>query len=113
MYQIFFDNKEPISVDINLNHHQISGVVNHQPFVAEIHQTHPFEYFVQYNSRSYNILVLKANHEDKTFVLKINGKRVTLQVKDKFDLLLQQLGMDKAMSRKVENIKAPMPGKNH
>jgi biotin carboxyl carrier protein len=112
MYQVFLEgNKEPISVDINIRHQQVSGVVNHQPFTAEIEKTHPFEYYIRYNHHSYNILILKVNNEEKTLTLKINGKRVTLQVKDKFDLLLQQLGMDKAMSKKVENIKAPMPGK--
>lgn len=33
-----------------------------------------------------------------------------MELKDKYDELLQQLGMDKMLSAKVNDLKAPMPG---
>lgn len=110
MYQIQFDDQTIFNAEINIQQHQVSGTINKQSFSAEIIPAHQFEYFIKYNNHSYNILILKANREEKTLTLKINGKRATIIIKDKFDLLLQQLGMDKLSHKKTENIKAPMPG---
>lgn len=109
MYKIYFKDKE-INLDIQLNKNIITGIINHQPFNAEIIQTHTFEYFIRYKNHSYNIIILKVNTEEKKLVLKINGKRAEVQVKDKFDLLLEQLGMDKMKNVHHDTIKAPMPG---
>jgi biotin carboxyl carrier protein len=42
--------------------------------------------------------------------IKINQTTYNVSVKDKYDELLHQLGLDKALSNKLTNIKAPMPG---
>jgi len=60
--------------------------------------------------RSYTAEVLKTNHEEKTFIIRVNGNRYTVQLKDKYDDLLKKLGMDTASSLKVKEMKAPMPG---
>lgn len=59
---------------------------------------------------SYTAEVVSHIAADKTFQLKVNGSIYNVQVKDKYDELLHQLGLDKAMSHKLSNIKAPMPG---
>ncbi len=111
MYQIHLDNQQVITIDeIKLNENIITGKINNTAFSVEIQQTHTYEYFLRYNNQSFNILLLKFFPEEKKIILKINGKRTSLQIKDKFDLLLEQLGMDKLSSKKTESIKAPMPG---
>jgi biotin carboxyl carrier protein len=40
----------------------------------------------------------------------LNGQRQVINVKDRFDDLLQQLGMDSSSVRKDTSVKAPMPG---
>jgi len=110
MYQIFFDGDKKINVELNLKNNQISGKIDNVNFSAELQQTHKYEYFIRYQNQSFSILLLKAFPEEKKLVLKINGKRVEVSVKDKFDLLLEQLGMDKLSHKKIDSIKAPMPG---
>ncbi|HEX7412911.1 MAG TPA: acetyl-CoA carboxylase biotin carboxyl carrier protein subunit, partial [Bacteroidia bacterium] len=53
-----------------------------------------------------------VNHNvaEKSFQIKVNQTTYNLAVKDKYDELLHQLGLDKVMVSKVSNIKAPMPG---
>ena len=34
----------------------------------------------------------------------------TIQVKDRFDLLLEQMGMSQVAAHKINEVKAPMPG---
>jgi biotin carboxyl carrier protein len=43
-------------------------------------------------------------------VLKINGQRIELQAKDRFDRLLDRMGLSSATVAKVNEVKAPMPG---
>lgn len=62
------------------------------------------------NSRSYTAEVLKANREEKNFVIRVNGNKYTVQLKDKYDELLKELGIDTSSAKKVKELKAPMPG---
>jgi len=62
------------------------------------------------DNRSFVCEVLSTDPATKTFSIKVNGKVFDVQVKDRFDDLLHQLGMDKAATQKVNVIKAPMPG---
>jgi biotin carboxyl carrier protein len=54
--------------------------------------------------------VLKLNAEEKTMTLRVNSKKFTIQLQDKYDQLLKSLGMDSLAAKKVNDIKAPMPG---
>ena len=62
------------------------------------------------DNKSYNAEVLKANKEEKTFVIRVNGNKYTVELKDKYDDLLKELGMEMGSSAKVKELKAPMPG---
>lgn len=62
------------------------------------------------NHRSFLCEVLSADAQRKSLEIKVNGKVFHAEVKDRFDELLHQLGMDKVATSKVNVIKAPMPG---
>lgn len=53
---------------------------------------------------------MSANSTEKTFLIRIHGNIYKVQVADRFDALLRDMGMDMAQSRKASDIKAPMPG---
>ena len=59
---------------------------------------------------SYNAEVLKANTEEKSFIIRVNGNKYTVQLKDKYDELLEKLGMNNTSAAKIKDIKAPLPG---
>jgi biotin carboxyl carrier protein len=67
-------------------------------------------YHILWNSRSYTVELIEAVPTDKTFRFIINGQLFETTVKDRFDLLLEGLGMQASVSRKINNLKAPMPG---
>ncbi len=67
-------------------------------------------FHILHNKKSYKAEVVKADKVTKTFTFKINNHTHTVEVKDKFDMLLEKLGMTNSVSSKVNNIKAPMPG---
>ena len=62
------------------------------------------------NNKSYTAEIVKSNHEEKSFVVRVNGNKYTVQLKDKYDVLLKELGMENVATLSVKDLKAPMPG---
>lgn len=67
-------------------------------------------YHIIKDNKTYDVDIIKFNKEDKTALVKVNGTKYELKIADKFDELLKNLGMDNLSAKKVNNIKAPMPG---
>jgi biotin carboxyl carrier protein len=67
-------------------------------------------YHIIESDRSYNAEVIKADYENKTFKIRVNSEIIDICIKDKFDDLLEKLGMQKTSALKIKEIKAPMPG---
>jgi biotin carboxyl carrier protein len=61
-------------------------------------------------SKSYKAEIVKTDPATKSFQIKVNGTIFPVEVKDKFDLLLEKMGMNASTTSKVNTIKAPMPG---
>ncbi len=62
------------------------------------------------DNKSYNATLISFNAEEKTMVINVNGNDYEISIKDKYDLLLQQLGITAKSASAVQSIKAPMPG---
>ena len=67
-------------------------------------------FHIIHNKKSYLAEIVKSDASTKTFTIKVNGVVQTIVLKDKFDLLLEKMGMTSANTSKINNIKAPMPG---
>jgi biotin carboxyl carrier protein len=85
-------------------------IVNGQLFKLDIERLSEGYFHILHNNRSYRAEVVKADHKTKSFLIKINGSIYPVELKDRFDLLLEKMGMNSGSSGKVNNIKAPMPG---
>tara|TARA_B110000046_G_scaffold23553_1_gene22474 strand:- start:3770 stop:4300 length:531 start_codon:yes stop_codon:yes gene_type:complete len=70
----------------------------------------PGKFHIIKNKKSYSVEVVGADAANKTFELKVNNNTYKTKVEDRFDLLLQQLGMDNLASNVAKELKAPMPG---
>lgn len=62
------------------------------------------------NAKSYRAKLIKLEEGAKSMIIEINGNEYTIALKDKYDILLEKLGMNTMASTKVNNLKAPMPG---
>jgi biotin carboxyl carrier protein len=67
-------------------------------------------FHIVYGTKSYTAELLKADYATKSFQFRINGNNYSVAVKDRFDLLLEKMGMNNNAASKLNNIKAPMPG---
>jgi len=68
------------------------------------------KFHVIINNSSYNIELLAKDENAKNQIILVNGQKQIVEIKDKYDDLLKQLGMDKLMGNKANLLKAPMPG---
>jgi biotin carboxyl carrier protein len=85
-------------------------LLNNQPVKADWITIGPYKYHVIVNHQSHSIEFLGADESGKQLTLVVNGQKQIVQIEDKYDVLLKQLGMDKLTSSKVNEVKAPMPG---
>lgn len=85
-------------------------LLDESPFNWDISPIGPNTFHIIKDSKSYTAEVVQADYQAKTFTFKINGITQTVSVKDRFDLLLDKLGMSNANAQQVNTVKAPMPG---
>jgi biotin carboxyl carrier protein len=62
------------------------------------------------NKVSYRCLLMKKDESRKNMVISVNDTEYTINIKDKYDILLEKLGMSDMAVKKMKDIKAPMPG---
>ncbi len=70
----------------------------------------PNKYHLIINHQSFTIELLEKSENQKTMRILVNGIKQEVSIKDKYDHLLSELGMDKMLSTKANIVKAPMPG---
>lgn len=110
MYNITINGSKTIKTNLTISENDFSGTLNDLAVKGDFIRISDFEYHLIYNNKSYNLEVIKLNAEEKTMVVKINSVKFDLQLKDKYDELLHNLGLDSLATKKVNDIKAPMPG---
>jgi biotin carboxyl carrier protein len=110
MYSITVNGSKTFKTEIKKAGNAFEGLLNGAFTKGDIIRVNEYQYHVLLNNKSYNIDFVKLNTEEKTLVLKVNAVKYILQVKDKYDELLQNLGLDSLTTKKINDIKAPMPG---
>lgn len=110
MYSITVNGNQTFKTELSLSGSTIEGTLNGKPVKGDLLKINAYQYHLLYNNISYNIELVKLNAEERTMVLKVNSVKFTLQLKDKYDELLHNLGLDNMAAKKVNDVKAPMPG---
>jgi len=93
-----------------INGTSVSGDINDAAFTIDIIKVRDDVFSIIKDGKSYKAELVKYSAEDKKLVVKINNTSYTLDVKDKYDALLHSLGLDNLAAKKVNDVKAPMPG---
>jgi biotin carboxyl carrier protein len=106
MLKVIINEQKSFDIDTNKGETLLNG----QLFQWDLTVTGEGRFHILQNDRSYNAEVVEANYIEKSFKVKINQNIYNVAAKDRFDLLLEQMGMTGSTKNKVNNIKAPMPG---
>jgi biotin carboxyl carrier protein len=110
MYSITVNGNTTFKTDLKLADGAFEGLVNGQPVKGDLVKTNDYQYHLLLRNKSYAVDLVKINPEEKSLVLKVNSVKFTLQLKDKYDELLHNLGLDAMAAKKINDVKAPMPG---
>jgi len=85
-------------------------LINGKPVNADVVKLAKNKFHILLNHISYHVELSDKDESGKNMLLYVNGVKQTVQIKDKYDDLLKQLGIDKLMNKKSNAVKAPMPG---
>jgi biotin carboxyl carrier protein len=105
MYKVIVDAK-PFEVEKEGNQVKVNKV----DFQADILEYKAGKFHILSNNKSFTAEVISFDKDAKSFEIKVNHNIYTVAVQDRFDQLLKQMGIDGAAGKKVNDIKAPMPG---
>jgi biotin carboxyl carrier protein len=85
-------------------------LINNQDFSYKLTPLTDHIFHLLHKHRSYKIEVVKADYSKKDFLLKIDGKPLKIKLQDRFDQLIEAMGMQDADELADKEILAPMPG---
>ncbi len=89
---------------------QLNKAVNLEDLNWDILPVEDGAFHIIKNNRTYKAKVLDVDYQSKALSIAINGNEYAVVVKDTFDMLVDKLGFSTAASKKMNQIKAPMPG---
>jgi biotin carboxyl carrier protein len=95
-----------LEIDISTTPIIVDGI----EFPLDIAKLSGDKFHIVHNNQGYNAEIVELNKLTKTVMIRINGSTHSVQLKDKFDLLLEKLGMNNVGGNRLNNLKAPMPG---
>lgn len=107
MLKVNVNNKQNYTIEFD---NPDSETIDGAAFQWDIIKVKDGSFHILKDNKSYNVEVVKTDVKEKTFTISVNGNKYQLALKDKFDELLKSLGLDDMASKKVNEIKAPMPG---
>ncbi len=107
MYRIRIGEKEfELTPD---KENSTSGTIDGAPYELDLRQERGGFHVIR-NNKSYHVSVAKVDYQEKTFTLMVNSHEYKLEAKDRFDVLLHELGMEDLAGSAINDLKAPMPG---
>src|ERR1035437_3214637 len=107
MLKVTVNNKKEHTIVLTNSN---GGTIDENTFLWDVIEVKDGSFHIIKNNKSYNVEVIKADAVEKSFLISVNGNKYQLNVKDKYDALLKSLGLDTLNSKKVNELKAPMPG---
>ncbi len=106
MLRINVNNKFPFDVEFETDGIKING----EPVDLELRSSDQKLFLLTTGDKTYEAELIATEGGGKEFVITLNGVRYSVVVSDRYDLLLERLGIDQQSAQKTVSIKAPMPG---
>jgi biotin carboxyl carrier protein len=106
LYKVNINNSS-YSVVINNDHIEVNG----SSWKWDLVRIDNSQFHLIHDSNSYLIQVEKKDPQSKQISFKLNGIPFQAQVMDRYDILLDKLGMNPAHHQGHLEVRAPMPGK--
>ena len=106
MYNIKVNDK----FSFQINSDKGKTYVNDQEVIPDLNAGQDQHVHILLNNKSYRTEIVEFNRQEKSCTIKVNGNTYILDIRDQYDELLHQLGLDTLNKVKIAELKAPMPG---
>lgn len=106
MYKVDVNNKYQYNIDTKAN----DVLIDDSKIHADIKQLSPDTWHIIEQLKSYNVTLVSFDNVAKTAQIRVNNNIYNIAAKDRFDLLLDQMGLTDLAGARVSELKAPMPG---
>ncbi|MFD2144838.1 biotin/lipoyl-containing protein [Mucilaginibacter antarcticus] len=106
MYQIKVNDKFSYTVD-----NDGEGLLMNNGLIdADVSKVGPATWHIIDQLKSYNVELVNLDQITKTATIRVNNNTYQVTAKDKFDILLDKMGLSGLATAKISELKAPMPG---
>jgi biotin carboxyl carrier protein len=106
MYKLKVNNKYDYTIDSIAD----NLLVDNNKAEVDIKRLNPNTWHIIEQLKSYNVTLISFDKVAKTAQIRVNNNIYNITAKDRFDLLLDKMGLTDLTSAKVSELKAPMPG---
>jgi len=106
MYKVTFEDTE-LSVEIT---EPGTAKINDKTVDYDLAPVEDNLWNVIANNKSYNVRIVSRDEIAKTVTLLVNNRSYTVTLRDRFDELLEKMGMTVGADALLNELKAPMPG---
>jgi biotin carboxyl carrier protein len=76
----------------------------------DVIQNSDSEFHILKDNKSFNATIVDADFNQKKYTVNINNTSYTVDIANNLDLLIKEMGFSLGSTKKVNAIKAPMPG---
>lgn len=84
--------------------------VNGEPVEWDLVKIRDGYFHIRLDNRGFRAEVVEIDPAGKRLTIKVNGRHYPVVVRDRFDALLEKMGMNANAGSRVNHIRAPMPG---
>jgi len=99
-------SKEKLKLEISDNGITIDG----NPVDSDVSQQGKDHYHILIDNKGNRIEIHDVNEKTGVVLLSVNGKQQEVKVRNRLDLLLEEMGMGADAVKRIADVKAPMPG---
>ncbi|MFZ7115439.1 MAG: acetyl-CoA carboxylase biotin carboxyl carrier protein subunit [Bacteroidota bacterium] len=105
MYKVTVGDKS-----FNVDSESGSFSIENKAFNADVLEFKAGKFHILNENISYTAEIISFDKDEKSFEIKVNNTIYEVKVQDRFDQLLSEMGIDAKAGKKINDIKAPMPG---
>jgi len=85
-------------------------LIGNKELTLDIEKINASSYHILKDSKSYKIHLVRIDSNSKTATFKVNNKLLQVSLRNKLDLLLDNMGMETGDESSNNTVNAPMPG---
>tara|TARA_B100000768_G_C11284881_1_gene381725 strand:+ start:13574 stop:14086 length:513 start_codon:yes stop_codon:yes gene_type:complete len=110
MIKALFNDKTALELS-KISDDGLAGEVVREAYNWDVSEISPNSWSViDEKGNSFSIVLDEYSPDSKKYTFKIAGQAIEVTEQSEFDLLLKELGMSSGGTKKLKEIKAPMPG---